>query len=202
MLVKACGLRTLKEITWAGDLGYDFFGIVVDPKSKRYVRPAELERLWASIPCEWRKRCVLVARKLKDILFCSRFCREALLQCYEPFPAFVAARRRFQPVSGEEQWQWFQTQQNAAYYLYDVSFGCGEWHGIPSWCRDKSLLFVAGGLKQERLQQLAMSVRGSRFFGLDLSSGLEGPDDNLGRSCKDYAKMQSCLKIIRSSFLA
>ena len=111
MLVKACGLRTLKEITWAGDLGYDFFGIVVDPKSKRYVRPAELERLWASIPCEWRKRCVLVARKLKDILFCARFCREALLQCYEPFPAFVAARRRFQPVSGEEQWQWFQTQQ-------------------------------------------------------------------------------------------
>ena len=199
MLVKACGLRNLQEITWAHNLGYDLFGIVVEPHSKRYVSAQELEQMWPSIP--WRNRCVLVARRWQNLALFRRFCREALLQCYEPYPDFIAPQRRLMPVAGEEQWQLCQARQSAAYYLYDPSLGSGEWHGLPSWCCDKEQLFVAGGLNPNRLRELAACEQGGHYFGFDLSSGLEGPDDTAGRSRKDYHKMQECLEIIRSSFL-
>ncbi|WGK69776.1 hypothetical protein P0082_02620 [Candidatus Haliotispira prima] len=200
MLVKACGLRNLQEISWAHDLGYNFWGIVVDPNSKRYVPTQDFESLWDSVPTEWRSRCVLVARKWQWLSIYARTCGEALLQCYEPFPDFVAPERCILPVTREEEWQICRAQQRAVYSLYDVSLGSGEWQGLPPWCSDKAGLFVAGGLSEDRLQELATKERGRRFFGFDLSSGLEG-DDVSGRSRKDYRKMAECLKIIRNNFL-
>ena len=195
MLVKACGLRSLEEISWAHELGFDFWGIVLEPKSRRYVPPTELKTLWQSIPDEWKSRCVFVARKWRNLSLPSRLCTAALLQCYDGFPQYIATNRRFLPVSTEEQWQLCRSRESAAYYLYDVSMGTGLWYGLPDWCRNQKQLFVAGGLDQNRLQQLAAQERGSRFFGFDLSSGLE--DDGH----KDYRKMEACIGLIRSHFL-
>ena len=200
MLVKACGLRNIEEMNWAYDLGYDLFGLVVDPKSKRYLSMMELAKLWQSISRSWRGRCVLVARKWQHLALCARICPEALLQCYEPYPVFIHSWRRLMPIKSEEQWQLSYTRQSAAYYLYDTSFGSGEWHGLPNWCIDKKQLFVAGGLNENRLQQLAASQNNLHYFGFDLSSGLEEADDEAGYSRKNYAKMEKCLNIIRTHF--
>ena len=195
MLVKACGLRSLEEISWAHELGFDFWGIVLEPQSKRYVAPDQLQALWQTMPEEWRGRCVLVARKWQGLALAARFCTAALLQCYDGFPHYIAANRRFMPVSSEEQWQ--LCRSGLAYGIYDVSMGSGLWCGLPEWCRNQARLFVAGGLDQNRLQQLARQERGSRFFGFDLSSGLE--NDQTG--CKDYRKMEACIGLIRNHFL-
>ena len=197
MLVKACGLRRFEEISWAHELGFDFYGIVLEPKSKRYVAPAQLQAIWQAMPDEWKNRCVLVARKWQSLSLAARFCPAALLQCYVGFPQHIAANRRFMPVSNEEQWRLCRAEPSAAYYIYDVSMGSGLWHGLPGWCRNQKQLFVAGGLDQNRLQQLAATERGSRFFGFDLSSGLE--DEQTGR--KAYHKMETCMQLIRSCFL-
>ena len=179
MLVKACGLRTAEELSWAHNLGYDFLGIVVEPKSKRYVCAQELEILWQTLPHQENKgqnkvgNCVLVAHKWQHLAAYARLYPQALLQCYDSYPNFVPQERRFMPLFGEEQWLLHRARQSAAYYLYDVSFGSGEWHGLPSWCQNKQQLFVAGGLNSKSLQQLAARERGKHYFGFDLSSGLE-----------------------------
>ena len=110
MLVKACGLRTAEEISWAHSLGYDLWGIVVEPKSKRYVCAQELELLWQTLPDSKSKgqnkgaNCVLVARKWQYLAIYAQLYPQALLQCYESYPHFIPPERRFMPLSGEEQW--------------------------------------------------------------------------------------------------
>ncbi len=200
MLVKACGLRNLEEIRWAHDLGYDFWGIVLDPCSKRYVRPEELKALWRRLAQSegWQNRSVLVAREWQSLEPHARFCTKALLQCYNGFPDSIAPERRILPIGGEE--QLCLAQRSAAYFLYDVSLGSGQWQGLPDWCCDKERLLVAGGLGSERLRELAAEWPKRSFGGFDLSSGLEDANDGNGRSRKDYHKMKECVELIRSDF--
>ncbi|MEM9424802.1 MAG: hypothetical protein AAF975_08460 [Spirochaetota bacterium] len=213
MLIKACGLRSSREIDWAWNLGYDLLGVVVDPRSKRYVSPPELEVLWREGLEHLADRCVFVARQWEHLAGCEAFGGEVLFQSYDGYPDRIPNKRRFLPVVSEEQWRQNWERQSAVYYLYDVSLGTGEWRGLPSWCQNKERLFVAGGLDDRRLEGLARQLEsvpedshgwngalGQGFFGMDLSSGLEGPDDSGGRSRKDYDKMSLCLDVIRKGF--
>lgn len=175
MFVKICGLTTPQQIDWAIELGYSAIGLVVYPKSKRYVNPLEFRQLNA-----YAKN-----RQMKTVAVSVNYADVAAVENDADYIQFYSGSgyEHLSPehiiLSGNQP----PKEMNCAYFLYDVSHGSGEFKGFPEEIKQiQDKLIIAGGLSPENVSDVIQQFQPA---GVDVSSGVES---SLG--IKSYDKMK------------
>lgn len=178
MFVKVCGITEIKEIDEAIKLGFDAIGVVLYPKSKRFV-----EHKKAAFLAKYAKGKILtvaVSIHFRDVaLVKDDF---DLIQVYEPVDMenLIYASNSIP-----------DSDINFKYFLYDNSKGSGKLEDIPLWVKKyQKKLIIAGGLNSENVTEI---IRKFTPFGVDVSSGVE---DLSGK--KDFEKMAKFIKVVKS----
>ena len=158
MKVKVCGLKNIKELEWAIKLQYDFAGIVVYKKSKRYVDFKQTIKM-----LEFAKnkiKTVVVSLNFKDVIPYVEI--SDFFQVYE-YVEFNLDKFIF--ASDTE-----PANKDYKYFLYDTSRGSGEFRKFPNWLyKFREKLIIAGGLNCENVK----TIKDLKPEGVDVSSGVE-----------------------------
>jgi phosphoribosylanthranilate isomerase len=178
MFVKVCGITDTAEIDEAVKLGYDAIGIVLYPKSKRFVTPEKA----ASLARYAKNRILTVAVSIpfSDVALVANDFN--FIQVYEPVDIEnLIYASNIIPKKG----------MKFKYFLYDNSKGSGKLDDIPLWTKMlKDKLIIAGGLNSENVVEI---VKKFKPFGVDVSSGVE---NIFGK--KDFNKMAKFIKVVKS----
>ncbi len=159
MFVKVCGIRTVDEVKWAINLGYDAIGIVVYPKSKRFVTAEKTKKILNF--AKNKIKTVVVSLFYKDIEMFSEL--SDFIQIYEKPPE----KTEKLILAGDKE----PTHSEFAYYLYDASRGGGELNEFPCWIgKHTEKIILAGGLNHKNITDI---INKFHPFGVDVSSGVE-----------------------------
>ncbi|MBC8009026.1 MAG: phosphoribosylanthranilate isomerase [Burkholderiales bacterium] len=191
--VKVCGLRRAEDAALAAELGADFLGFILYPKSPRYLAPEDYTALAAMLPQGPRRVAVMVEPTPAELMAA----REA------GFDRFQIHARQDLPVGRVREWAdlvgagalWLAPKlppgsafpvdwlAHAEAFLVDTyhaaGFGgsgqTGDWSGFAGLAAahpDKTWI-LAGGLGPENIAD-ALARSGTRF--VDVNSGVEaGP---------------------------
>ena len=177
MFVKICGIKKEDQIDKAIQLGYDAIGLVLYPKSKRFVdydRAKELSKY-----CKRRLPVVAVSLTYDDIKGVEP--HFDYIQIYEKklLPNLIFASSEKPPES-----------LNYKYFLYDASKGSGNFEEFPSWLAEyRKNLIVAGGLNITNIRKVIETIKP---FGIDVSSGVEKNGE------KDFYLMEQFIKEVKN----
>lgn len=172
MFVKVCGITRKEDIDAAILLGYSAIGIVLYPKSKRYV-----EKDKAMALAQYAKNKILTVAvgihfdEVKDV---------APNFDYFQVSDFINSLKLILSVED-------RPNVEANLYIFDKSRGRGISLDIPEWFslyRDKMIL--AGGLNPQNVYDI---VTRFRPFGVDVSSGVESE-----AGIKDKTLMEAFIK--------
>lgn len=176
MFIKICGITTFEQIDWAVTLGYDAIGVVLYPKSKRFVT---------------EENAIELAKysRQKIISVCVSISFSDVANIYKYFD--------FVQVSEEAKlknliFSTFEEPKFAdyKYVIYDQSHGTGKFTDFPEWLgKYREKLIIAGGLTPENVRSV---IQTAKPFGVDVSSGVE---DSPG--VKNYKKMEEFIKEVR-----
>jgi phosphoribosylanthranilate isomerase len=156
MFVKVCGITRKEDIDAAVLLGYTAIGIVLYPKSKRFVQKDRAMEL-----SEYAKQKILTVAvgihfdEVKDVA--SNF-------DYFQVSDFVNSPKLILSVED-------RPKVEASLFIFDKSRGSGISLEIPEWFslfRDRMIL--AGGLNPQNVYDI---VNRFKPFGVDVSSGVE-----------------------------
>ena len=194
--IKLCGLSRLEDIEIANELCPEYVGFVFAKKSKRFVTPAQVEKLRATLS--------------KKILAVGVFVNENLATVSELLNAGIidAAQlhgnedadyiRRLRALTTKPIIKAFKVdnltaaeKSSADFILIDAGAGDGktfDWHILEDFGRD---YFLAGGLNAENVSH---AIKLLKPFAVDVSSGIE----TNGR--KDAAKMREFVLAVRGEF--
>jgi phosphoribosylanthranilate isomerase len=178
IFTKVCGLRKKEEIDAAIEYGYNAIGIVLYPKSVRYVdaeKAAELARY-----AKGKILTVAVAVSYNEVAACAG--GFDFIQLYEEtqLDNFIFSGKR-PPVNVDYK-----------YFLYDVSRGSGVEEEFPDFDDQiKSKLIVSGGLTIENVARVIQKIKP---FGVDVSSGVEKE-----RGVKDLSLMKRFIEEVRNA---
>lgn len=176
MFIKICGITTFEQIDWAVTLGYDAVGVVVYPKSKRFVPEQKAIEL------------ATYARQ-KIISVCVSISFYDVANIYKYFD-FVQVSENI-----DAQNLIFSTFEepkfaNYKYVIYDASHGTGKFTDLPKWLEKyRENLIIAGGLTPENVRSV---IQTAKPFGVDVSSGVENAPD-----VKNYKKMEEFINEVR-----
>ena len=176
MFVKVCGIKTFEQIDWAVTLGYDAIGVVLYPKSKRFVAEEKAEEL------------ARYARQ-KIISVCVSINFSDVANIYKHFD-FVQVSENI-----DAQNLIFSTFEepkfaNYKYVMYDASHGTGKFTDFPHWLSNyREKLIIAGGLSSANVSEVIKNIKP---FGVDVSSGVEDAP-----GVKNYKKMEEFINEVR-----
>ena len=195
--IKFCGLKTADDISFANELSPEYVGFVFAPKSKRYVTPAQAEKLHAALS---EKICAV-----------GVFVNENVQNVAELLKAGIIDAAQLHGNEGDDYIknlrgltnkiiiQAFQIGNVAAadksladFILIDSGAGGGQtfdWTLIKNLRRE---YFLAGGLNPENIGD---AIKMLNPFAVDVSSGIETDGK------KDFGKMKSFTKAVRKDFL-
>ena len=194
--IKFCGLKTLDDIQAGNKLLPEYVGFVFAPKSKRYITPAQAEKLRGALS--------------KKILAVGVFVNEKISTVAEILDAGIidAAQlhgnenddyiKNLRGVTNKLIIKAFQikTEQNisaaekspADFILIDAGAGDGkvfDWNLIKNF---QGEYFLAGGLNPENVGD---AIKLLNPFAVDVSSGIETDGK------KDFSKMATFAKAVR-----
>lgn len=176
MFVKICGITTSEQIDKAAELGYDAVGIVLYPKSKRFVSEEKAKHLAAY--AEKRIMSVCVSMEFSDVVNVYKYFN--FVQVSES----VDVENLIFSTAEEPKFT------NYKYVIYDASHGKGKFEKLPEWLHKyREKLIIAGGLNAENVGAV---IREVKPFGVDVSSGVE---DTPG--IKNYEKMKKFINEVR-----
>lgn len=176
MFVKVCGITTFEQIDRAVALGYDAIGVVLYPKSKRFVPEQKAIEL-------------ATYAKQKIISVCVSITFPDVENIYKYFD-FVQVSENI-----DAQNLIFSTFEepkfvNYKYIIYDQSHGTGKFTDFPQWLSNyRKKLIIAGGLSSGNVSEVIKNVKP---FGVDVSSGVEDAP-----GIKNYKKMEEFIKEVR-----
>lgn len=188
--IKFCGLKTLDDIYYANEILPEYIGFVFAPKSKRFVTPAQAEKLHNALS---KKICavgVFVNEKLSTVaeLLNAGIIDAAQLHGNEDDDYIKNLRglsnnpivKAFKVHAAEE--------SLADFILIDAGAGDGK---VFDWSLIKNLrreYFLAGGLTPENVGD---AIKLLNPFAVDVSSGIET------NGKKDFKKMTAFAEVVR-----
>lgn len=188
--IKFCGLRTLDDIYYANEILPEYVGFVFAPKSKRYVTPAQAEKLRNALS---KKICavgVFVNEKLSTVaeLLKADIIDAAQLHGNED-DSYIKNLRRLSNKLIIKAFKIHAAEENLAdFILIDAGAGDGK---VFDWSLIKNLqreYFLAGGLTPENVGD---AIKLLNPFAVDVSSGIETDGK------KDFKKMTAFAEVVR-----
>ena len=194
--IKLCGLSRLEDIEIANELCPEYVGFVFAKKSKRYVTPAQVEKLRAVLSKKILAVGVFVNENFKTVaeLLNAGIIDAAQLHGNEDADYIRRLKTlTTKPIIKAFRADNFSTAQDspADFILIDAGAGDGktfDWHVLENFRRD---YFLAGGLNAENV---SAAIKLLKPFAVDVSSGIE----TNGR--KDAAKMREFVLAVRGEF--
>lgn len=190
--IKFCGLKSLDDIYYANELLPEYVGFVFVPKSKRYITPAQAEKLRAALSEKICAVGVFVNENLANVaeLLNAGIIDAAQLHGNEDDDYIKILRG----LSNKPIIKAFQIhsslQSSADFILIDSGAGGGkvfDWNLIKNLRRE---YFLAGGLNPENVGD---AIKILNPFAVDVSSGIETDGK------KDFDKMAAFAKAVRGS---
>ena len=203
VLVKICGLTNEADAEFAVRCGADYLGFVLYPKSARYVAPASLRRITASLPPGVRTVGVFVNSSSDEVLEVMDSCGLDIAQLHGGEPPSVA-----HALGPERVWKAFSLTRSqdlvaaqafpAAVVVVDTMEpgrpgGTGK---LGNWALAANLaaqrpMFLAGGLTPDNVAEAVARVKP---LGVDVSSGVE-----IAPGRKDHDRLQRFISQARSA---
>ena len=188
--IKFCGLKTLDDIRAANEILPEYVGFVFAPKSKRFVTPAQAQKLRAALSEKICAVGVFVDEKISAVaeLLNAGIIDAAQLHGSED-DAYI---KNLRALSGKPIIKAFKVhaaeESLADFILIDAGAGDGkvfDWSLLKNFRRE---YFLAGGLTAENVRD---AIKLLNPFAVDVSSGIETD----GR--KDFFKMATFAEVVR-----
>lgn len=191
--IKFCGLKTLDDISFANEIFPEYVGFVFAPKSKRYVTPAQAEKLRATLSKKILAVGVFVNEDFKTVaeLLNAGIIDAAQLHGSEDDDYIKNLRSRTNKLIIKA-FKVHAAESLADFILIDAGAGDGK---VFDWSLVKNLrreYFLAGGLTPENVGD---AIKLLKPYAVDVSSGIETD----GR--KDFNKMIAFAEAVRNDFL-
>ena len=188
--IKVCGLRRAEDAVLAAELGADFLGFILYPKSPRFLGPEDYTALSARLPLGPRRVAVMVEPALAELLAA----RDAGFDRFQIHARHDLGTEQVREWSGAvgAQALWLAPKlppgaafptgwlEHAGSFLVDTyhaaGFGgsgrTGDWSGFAglSAAHPGKTWILAGGLAPENVAD-ALRQSGTRF--IDVNSGVE-----------------------------
>ncbi|MCA1981202.1 MAG: phosphoribosylanthranilate isomerase [Calditerrivibrio sp.] len=179
MFVKVCGITTKKDLDSALELGFTAIGIVMYPKSKRFI--GIKESIILSEHAKGFIKRVAVGIRYEDVKEVEKYFD--YIQISEP----VTNKNLI--LSVEEK----PTIENDL-YIFDKSKGKGLLVEFPDWINEyRDKIILAGGLNPENIYEISVKYK---TFGVDVSSGVESTP-----GIKDYHLMKRFITEYKRSLI-
>ncbi len=199
--IKFCGFTLAEDIKRAVGLGVDYVGIVLYPKSPRYVsweRVKDLLRAGEGV----KKVAVMVnptyeeAQKAFDLGFdLVQLHGEESLDFSKKFDLdkVIKAFRTCPGLSLEDGWkECHGVLLDACSHQYGGSGKESDWEYAKSLVERGFRVFLAGGLKAEKVKE---AIRRVKPYCVDVSSGIEKD-----AGIKDHKKMEEFVNAVKNAF--
>ena len=188
--IKFCGLKSLDDIYYANELLPEYVGFVFVPKSKRYITPAQAEKLRAALSEKICAVGVFVNENLANVaeLLNAGIIDAAQLHGNED-DDYIKILRGLSNKPIIKAFQIHSSLQSSADFIL-IDSGAGgkvfDWNLIKNLRRE---YFLAGGLNPENVGD---AIKILNPFAVDVSSGIETDGK------KDFDKMTSFIKAVRN----
>ena len=190
--IKFCGLKTLDDIRAANEILPEYVGFVFAARSKRFITPAQAEKLRAALSEKICAVGVFVDEKISTVaeLLDAGIIDAAQLHGSED-DAYIKNLRALsgKPIIKAVKVHCALRITPCALLLIDAGAGDGkvfDWNLLKNFRRE---YFLAGGLTPENVGD---AIKLLNPFAVDVSSGIETD----GR--KDFFKMATFAEVVRS----
>ena len=188
--IKFCGLKTLDDIFFANELLPEYVGFVFAPKSKRFITPAQAEKLRGALD---KKICAVGVFVDEKISVVAKLLNEGIIDAAQLHGSedetYIKNLRALtsKPIIKAVQ---FDAIKNfdADFILIDAGAGDGkvfDWNLLKNFKRE---YFLAGGLNPENVSD---AIKFLNPFAVDVSSGIETDGK------KDADKMRKFVSAVR-----
>ena len=188
--IKFCGLKTLDDIFFANEIFPEYVGFVFAPRSKRYVTPAQAEKLRAALSKKILAVGVFVDEKISSVaeLLNAGIIDAAQLHGNED-EAYIKNLRALTNRPTIKAFKVHAEEKSSAdFILIDAGAGDGkifDWNLLKNFRRE---YFLAGGLTSENV---GAAIKFLHPFAVDVSSGIETDGK------KDLKKMTAFAEVVR-----
>jgi len=179
--IKLCGIRTAQDAVLCAEAGADEVGVVFAPRSRRCVTVATAREIRAALPPAARLVGVFQDVELSEALRVAVEVGLSAVQLHGKLPAPSGALPLYAAlqIDGEPALERLARLGGFRRVLLDGPAGGGG--GVSfAWSLARKAralfaaeLFVSGGLAPENVAQ---AIRAARPDGVDVASGIEGPD--------------------------
>ena len=198
--IKLCGVRTPSDALLCAEAGADEIGVVFAAQSRRRVTLAQARAIRDALPARIPLVGVFLDGTPREVSEAARAVGLSAAQLHGAWlpevpgagalPLYAALQ-----VAGEHALDALGQRPTAARVLLDgPAGGSGKSFAWSLAARARELhkapLFIAGGLTRDNVAQ---AIREARPDGVDVSSGIEGPD-----GFKDAAKVRAFVEAVRS----
>ncbi|KAA0257092.1 phosphoribosylanthranilate isomerase [Deferribacter autotrophicus] len=179
MFVKVCGITDFCQIDWAVELGFSAIGVVLYPKSKRYVTSDFAKKL--SSYAKGKILTVCVSLTYDDMKDCANFFDYVQIYEYRKVKGLIYAS------SAEP------AHRDYEYFMFDASMGKGIFdEDIPDWIYNyREKLIFSGGLDENNVRSVIERIKP---FGVDVSSSVEESP-----GIKSYDKMKRFIEACKNA---
>lgn len=200
--VKICGITDEKQAREISLAGADYIGVVLFPKSPRFVNPQKVKEIKSSISNTTKLVAVVVnpdiklCRELLEIVDLIQFHGEEDIEFIELFPKdkVIKAFR----IKDEKDLEKLKPFMEKDYLILIDAYKEGEYGGtgssinmeiIKRICDLYDKVIVAGGLSAENVREI---IKSAKPFGVDASSKLE-----IKPGIKDMDKVREFIKAVK-----
>lgn len=198
--VKLCGFTREEDIKKAVELGADYIGLVLYPKSPRYVSWSRVSNLIKSFEGA-KKVAVMVNPSHEDVVrvfdegfdFVQLHGEESLSFAeHIGLWRVIKAFRTCQGVQIPEDWKFTHgLLLDACTSAYGGSGQKADWEFAKNLVEEGFRVFLAGGLKPDNVVQAIVKVKP---YAVDVSSGIE-----VSPGVKDHKKMEEFFHAVKNA---
>lgn len=196
MKVKICGIRNIKDALFSIKSGADALGFVFYKKSPRYITPEDVKNIVKKLPPFIHTVALLVENSADEINQILEFSKINIAQLHFNIKnsELEKIKHKVLPVIRAKNIQDIKKKYINDYRLIDSYSekygGVGKRLNLELFNNiDCSKIILAGGLTIQNINE----VKKYNFYGVDISSGVEGSE----KGKKDYMKIAKFIELVR-----